>query len=60
MENFKTELSGSGSGLEKIMDPDAVCSKRFDPKPVKIRMNPKPCPPPPHKTIFMALKGQKM
>ena len=44
MENFKTELSGSGSGLEKIMDPnpDPVCPERLDPDPVNIRPDPKP------------------
>ena len=29
-----TEVSGSGSGLEKIMDPDSVC-----PDPVNIHLN---------------------
>ena len=30
---FKTEVSGSGYGLEKIMDPDPVCPERLDPDP---------------------------
>ena len=43
-ENFQTVVSGSGSDLEKIMDPDPacperldldpVCSERFDPDPM--------------------------
>ena len=35
--------SGSGSGLEKIMDPDPVCPERLDPDRVNIRPNPIPC-----------------
>ena len=45
-------MSGSGSGLEKIMDPDPVCPERLDPDPdcperldpdpVNIGPNPKP------------------
>ena len=27
-------MSGSGSGLEKFMDPDPIFSERFDPDPV--------------------------
>ena len=36
MEKFKPEVSGSGSGLEKIMDPDpiSVCPERLEPDPV--------------------------
>ena len=33
---------GSGSGLEKIMDPFPVCPERLDPDPVNIRPDPKP------------------
>ena len=33
MEIFKTEVSGSGSGLKKLMDPDTV----------NIRLDPQPC-----------------
>ena len=50
-------MSGSGSGLEKVMDPDLdpdpfcperlvpvpVCPERLDPDPVNIRPDPKPC-----------------
>ena len=50
-------MSGSGSGLEKIIDPDPdlvclerldtdpypVCLERLDPDPVNIRPDPKPC-----------------
>ena len=59
-------MSGSGSGLEKIMDPDPVCPERLDPvfperldpvfperldpDPVNIRFDPKPCKTP--KDIF--------
>ena len=50
MEKFKPEVSGSGSGLEKIMDPDPICLERldpvhpegWDPDPVNIRPVPKP------------------
>ena len=33
MEIFNTEVpgSGSGSGVEKFMDPDPVCPERLDP-----------------------------
>ena len=31
---FKTEVSVSGSGIEKIMDPDPVCPDKLDPDPV--------------------------
>ena len=46
-------MSGSGSGLEKFIDPYTVCPERFDPDlvfperldpdPVNIRPDPKPC-----------------
>ena len=50
-----TKVSGSGSGIEKILDPDPVCPEgldpdldrvcpeRLDPHPVNIRPDPKPC-----------------
>ena len=31
---FKTNVSGSGSGLEKIMHQDPVCPERLNPDPV--------------------------
>ena len=40
MQIFKTEMSGSGSDLEKIMDPDPVCPERLDL--VNNRLDPKP------------------
>ena len=36
------EVSGSGSGLKKFMDPDSVCPERLDPDPVNIRPDPQP------------------
>ena len=43
MEKFKPEVSGSGSGLEKIMDPYPVCPESlYHPDPVNIRPDPKP------------------
>ena len=33
---------GSGSGPEKIMDPDPICPERLDPDPVNIRPDPQP------------------
>ena len=49
MENFQDKFGygvwffpGSGSGLEKIMDPFPVCPERLDPDPVNIRQDPKP------------------
>ena len=43
MENFQGR--GSGSGLQKFMDPDPepVCPERLDPDPVNIRPDPNPC-----------------
>ena len=40
-------MSGSGSGLEKIMDPHPVCPERLEP-------NPKPWLPPPAAKIVFA------
>ena len=48
---FNTEVSGTGSGLEKIVDPDSICLERLDPvcdvsldpDTVKIRHDPKTC-----------------
>ena len=39
---IKTEVAGSGSGLEETMDPDPVCPEMLDPHPVTIRPDPKP------------------
>ena len=44
MEHFQDrEVTESGSGLEKIMDPDQVCPERLDPDldPANIRPDPK-------------------
>ena len=45
MENFQDRGVCTGTGLEKIMDPDPVCPESLDPNPhpVYIRLDPKPC-----------------
>ena len=40
----KGMAKSGGSGLEKIIDPDPVCSERLDPDPVNIRPDSKPWP----------------
>ena len=40
---MEDRVPGSVSGLENNMDPDPVCPERFDPDPVNIRPDPKPC-----------------
>ena len=40
---MKDRVPGSVSGLGKNIDPDPVCPERFDPDPVNIRPDPKPC-----------------
>ena len=38
MEHFQDrEVTESGSGLEKNMDPDPVCPERLDPDPISDR-----------------------
>ena len=34
---------GSGSRIENVKDPDPVGPERWDPDPVNIRQDPKPC-----------------
>ena len=36
------KANGSGSGLEKFMDPDLIFPEGLDPEPVNIRPDPKP------------------
>ena len=44
MENLQDRGSGSGSGLNKLMDPNPVCPDWLepDPDPVNIRLDPTP------------------
>ena len=43
MDFLDREGSREINGLEKIMDPDLVCSEWLVPDPVNIRPDPKPC-----------------